>query len=79
MLDFLKVAWTRTKDLFNEECVYYVTIDEADQLVITVRKPSLNRAALTWKQSDCYFSGSTQELSDFIENLKPKNNVVHIR
>ena len=79
MLDFMKVSWTKIKDLFHDECTYYVRISEENEIEIYVKKPSLNRAALTWSHQNIIFNGSIHELSDFIENLKPSNNVVHIR
>lgn len=79
MLKFLKLAYTRCKDLFQDECHYYVYVDKNDEVEIIVKRPGLNRPALTWKHSQFIFSGSMQELTDYLEKLKPANKVVPIR
>ena len=79
MLDFLKLVYSKSKDLFNNECHYYVFVGDDNEVEIIVRKPGLNYPALTWNHSDFIFNGSMDELQEFIENLQPSNKVVPIR
>ena len=78
MLEFLQLAYTRCKDLFHEECHYYVYINQDNEVEIIVKRPGLNQAALTWKHSDVIFSGDNSELCEYLESLQTKNNVVKL-
>ena len=78
MLEFLQLAFTRCRDLFHDECHYYVYIDGDNEVEIIVKRPGLNQSALTWKHSEFIFAGSNVELCEFLETLKPKSNVVPI-
>ena len=79
MLDFMKIAFTKCKSLFQDECHYYIYINQADEVEIIVRKPGFNRPALTWEHSGSIFNGTIDELSDYLETLTATNNVVSIR
>ncbi len=79
MLDFMKIAVTKCKSLFKDECHYYIYINDCDEVEIVVRKPSFNYAPLTWKHSSSIFTGSIDELRDYIESLTPATNVVPIK
>ena len=79
MLEFLQLRYTKCKDLFKSECKYYVYINGSDEVEVTVKKPTLTEPAISWKRDNMIFSGSNQELCEFLESLKPTNKVVPIR
>ena len=79
LLRDMACTWVRTKWKSGDNYTYTVHIGDYDQFNINVAKPSMTKAALTWYSDGAIFSGSMDELEEYIETLRPPTNVVPIR
>ena len=78
MLEFLRLPFSFTRDLFKDNAVFYIYLPDDETLEIRVERPSLSKTSLTWGTEDYKFAGTMDELREYLETLTA-SNVVPIR